>query len=319
MKVNCNDYYYLLFNDKTTFIVIRDLNFDKDKIDIKGNTNLTLVFDFENLSVKLEPEKVFDFINYIKSNNNAIKNIIIKNCLVEKISNFFVNLRLDLDLLYISDELYSMSPNLNILFDNVTAKKLILKKLKINSKSELNKLFEFIYKIGCEELELEDIFVELIIKEDKTYNDLEKYITFENGKFIIINFEKELKIKKLKMTDCPLFGISQDMFKNMSDNKDITIDIDDNSIINPDIITKFKITEGYFDICYDLDSFKLNDDEENENNKEKKIDYLKYYEYIFNIITKDNIKFKKIKFKNFDITKYEYITGENLTFIEEKN
>ena len=92
MKVNCNNYYYLLFNDKTTFIVIRDLNFDKDKIDIKGNTNLTLVFDFESLSVKLEPEKVFDFINYIKSNNNAIKNIIIKNCLVEKFSNFFVNL-----------------------------------------------------------------------------------------------------------------------------------------------------------------------------------------------------------------------------------
>ena len=212
-----------------------------------------------------------------------------------------------------------MSPNLNILFDNVTAKKLILKKIKINSKSELNKFFEFIYKIGCEELELEDIFVELIIKEDKTYNDLENYITFENGKFNIINSEKELKVKKLRMTDCPLFGISQDIFKNFSDDKDITIDIDENSIINPDIITKFKINEGYFEICYDLDSFKLNDDEENENNKEKKIDYLKYYEYIFNIITKDNIKFKKIKFKNFDITKYEYIAGENLTFIEEKN
>ena len=79
------------------------------------------------------------------------------------------------------------------------------------------------------------------------------------------------------MTDCPLFGISQDIFKNFSDDKDITIDIEENSIINPDIITKFKINEGYFEICYDLDSFKLKDDEENENNKEKKIDYLKYY------------------------------------------
>ena len=352
MKINChnNNNYYLLFNDKTTFIVIRDFNFDKDKIDIKGNTNLSLVFDFENLSIKLEPEKVAGFINYIKSNNNAIRNIIIKNCLVtnkdkkkedeeevnekkinekkkikceespspvEKISNFFDNIKLDLDLLYISDELYSMSPNLNILFGNVSAKKLILKKIKINSKSELNKFFEFISKIKCEELDLEDIFIELIIKEDKDYNDLEKYITFENGKFNVINFEKELKVKKLKMIDCPLFDISQDIFKNISD--DIAIDIDENSIINPDIITKLKINEGYFEICYDLDSFKLNDNEENQNNKDKKIDYLKYFEYIFNTITKDNIKFKKIKFKNFDMTKYEYITGENLTFIEEKN
>ena len=117
------------------------------------------------------------------------------------------------------------------------------------------------------------------------------------------------------MTCCPLFGISKDIFKNMSD--DITIDIDENSIFNPDIITKFKINEGSFEICYDLDSFKLNEEEENENNKDKKNDYLKYYEYLFKIITKDNIKFKKVKFKNFDITKYEYITGDkNLTFIE---
>ena len=303
--------YYILTDDTTTYIVIRDLNLKQSDIKIKDYKNLTLVFDFENLTKKLEPKKFRDFIDI----NNKPINIIIKNCLVQNISNFFENLDLELDLLYISDELYCMSPNLQILFENVKVKKLVLKKMKINSKFQLNKFLEFILKIGCEKLYLEDIYIELLIKknkEDKNYNELEQYITFENGSFYIIKNEekKELNIRKLKMKDCPLFAISDDTFKNINNNKEISIDIDENSLLNPNIILKFKVKEGYSDICFDLDSYKINEDENN--------DYIKCIEYIFKIIidNKNNIKFNKIKFKNFDITKYEYITGENLTFIK---
>ena len=306
--------YYILTDDTTTYIIIRDLKLKQSDIKIKDYKNLTLVFDFENLTKKLEPKKLRDFIDI----NNKPKNIIIKNCVVQNISNFFENLDLDLDLLYISDELYCMSPNLQILFENVKVKKFVLKKMKINSKFQLNKFLEFILKIGCEKLYLEDIYIELLIKknkEDKNYNELEQYITFENGAFYIIKNEekKELNIRKLKMKDCPLFAINDDTFKNINNNKEISIDIDENSLLNPNIILKFKVKEGYSDICFDLDSYKINEDENN--------DYIKCIEYIFKIIidNKDNIKFNKIKFKNFDITKYEYITGENLTFIKEKN
>jgi hypothetical protein len=37
------------------------------------------------------------------------------------------------------------------------------------------------------------------------------------------------------------------------------------------------------------------------------------------IVNDNNNEYNKLIFKNFDITKYEYITGENLTYIEEKN
>ena len=306
--------YYILSNNKTTFIIIRDLEFKLSDINLGDYKDITLVFDFENLDRKLEPKEVVNFID----NNNKPTNIIIKNCYVENISKFFENVNLELDLLYISDELYSMSPNLQILFDNVKAKKLILKKIKINSKLQLNNFMEFISKIGCEELYLEDIFIELLIKKndkDKNFNELEQYITFENGKFYIIKTgeKEELNIKKLKMIDCPLFAISDDTFININNNKEISIDIEENSLLNPDIITKFKVYDGYSYICFDLDSYKLSEDKDE--------DYIKYLEYIFNVIidNKENIKFKKINFKNFDKTKYEYITGENLTFIDAKN
>ena len=324
MEGNENNFYYVLFNNKTTFIVIRDFSFEKEKIIIKENPHLTLVFDFENLSKKLDPNKVSVFIKYINSNNNTIKNIIIKNCLVQNFSRFF-DLDLKLDLLYISDELYSMSPNLNILFGNLEIKKLVLKKMKINSKYESNNFFEFIFsKIKCEELELEDIFIELIMqdnKEDEDFKDLDQYITFENGEFYMIknNEPKKLNnLKKLKMIDCPLFSISEETFIDKNNRNDISIDIDGNSLIDPGLVTKFKINEGLSEICFDLDSFKLDMDEDEDEDKKKK-DYINNLKYIFEniILNNENIKYKKIKFKNFDMTKYEYITGENLTFIDE--
>ncbi len=83
-------------------------------------------------------------------------------------------------------------------------------------------------------------------------------------------------------------------------------------MVNPSLITRFEINNEYTNICYDLDSYKLK--------KEK--DYTEYIKDLFdNIINIINNKFafKKLVFKNFDTTKYEYITGENLTFIDEEN
>ena len=305
--------YYELYNKNRAFIVIRDEGFEKRNISIKNKENLVIVFDFEDLSKTLDLEKAAVFIS-----NNRPSELIIKNCLIEKISNFFKDLKLDLKTLYISDELYRMSPNLKVLFENVKSKKLVLKKIKINSRLQLKNFFDFIINTKCEELVLDDIFIELIIKEDENdekYNDLEKFLFFEEGKFFINmnDYEKpkETNLKKVTMIDCPLFAIKKNTFKNIKDYKDISIDIDENSLLNPSIITKFKINKGYSDICFDLDSYKLNEDDEK--------DYLDYIDYIFKLLIDDNYNYHKIKIKNFDITKYEYITGDNLTFIEEKN
>ena len=312
--------HYQFSNNNTQFLVIRDLQFDEnDIIKIEINKTFTLVYDFDNLSKKLDLQTV---ANFIKTKSIKPKNLIIKNCLIDNnnISNFFKDLNLKLSLLYISDELDSISPNLKNLFGNIKTKKLVLKKMKINSKLQLTHFLDFIINTGCEELILEDIFIELIIKKDdndETYNKLDEYFTLDKGIIYkyLKNDKKETSIKNLKMIDCPLFTIKNYTFKNIYDYKDISIDIDENSLLNPSsLITKFKIKKGYCYICFDLDSFKSNDDEEK--------DYLYYLDYIFDIIlnnNKDNYNFKKLKFKNFDITKYEYITGENLTFIDEKN
>lgn len=317
---------YILSNDNTTFLVFRSL----DKNDIIKNINindkkefLTLVFDFEDLNKELKNSLIFGEIikKFSKNDDNNHLNIVIKNCLIdENFNSSLYDTDLILNELYISDELYSMSPNINILFGKFKPKKLILKKFKINSKLQLNTFLDFIFNSGCEELVLEDIFIELLIKKDKddeTFNELESYISCENGKIFINKGDKkdEAKIKKLKMIDCPLFALSEDTFKDLEKYKNISLDIDENSLLNANIITKFKIFGGCSDICFDLDSYKLSE-EENENK-----DYIEYLDMIFNIIidNKDKNNFGKIYFKNFDVTKYEYITGENLTFIDEKN
>ena len=220
-----------------------------------------------------------------------------------------------------------MSPDLNQLFKSFRPKILVLKSIKINSKLQLEYFFNFINNLECEELTLEDFFIELIIikkdNNDETYNDLDEYFYFENGKIIINNYivneeNKEIKkkyktnLKKLKLIDCPLFAITDDTFKDINKYEKIEIDIDENSLLNPSMITRFRINEGLSDFCFDLDSYKLN--------KEEDDDYIKNLEYIINkIIDDNNNDYNKLVFKNFDITKYEYITGENLTYIKEEN
>ena len=309
------------------FYIIQDFSFDfkdiKNLFPAKDSNNqITIIVDINKLSKNLESkykDKIVQILSYLKE-NGLCKNlrIIYKNCLIESGINMYVkNEKLNSNLLYISDELYIISLNLNSLFSSFSVKILILKKIKINSQKQLQEFFSFISNSTCEELILEDIFIELILKNknnDENYNVLNKYFFYENG---VINIKdvntvnNNTNIKKLKMIDCPLFAIKKDTFKNIKDYKDISIDIDENSLVNPSIITKFKIEKGCTDICFDLDSLKLNENDEK--------DYIDYIKYVFNMIIDDNYNYNKIIFKNFDVTKHEYISGENLTFIEEKN
>ena len=323
-----NDYIYFLENDTTNFIVIRHMENDiLEKIEkhpFNKDLKRVLVFDYWNINESLESSEenrrnIIDKINP--------KTIVIKHCSKKDNDNLFFfkdgQSYKYLDELYITDELYSMSPYLSNIFQFLKTKKLFLKKIKINSKNQLNDFFKFIKKTECEELELDDIFIELLIKEEEDDDELKQYFSYEKGKIILINDDKEedlelknLKLKNLKLIDCPLFALPESninplgkFFENNKLKKDVSIDIDENSLLNPGIITKLKIKDGLLDICFDLDSYKINLD------KDK--DYLENLEYIFNIVADNSNKYRKIKFKNIDITKLEYITDNNITKIEE--
>ena len=189
---------------------------------------------------------------------------------------------------------------------------------------------------------LEDIFIELILKKDKNdeeYKDLDIYFSFVDEIITLENIYTS--INSLTLRDCPLFAIEGDIFNSQIENRIKVIDIDENSLINPSIVTKFKIKNQRYEICFDLDSFKLKIEEKGDNNK---YDYIDYLDYIFNIIiefNRDNQKIVedkknwddiedglgdlnrkklyKLIFKNFDTTKFEYIYDDELTFIKEKD
>ena len=347
-NTNKNQHFITIKNNENIFLIIQNISFSyfdikanitelKDEKE-KKNKTFSLILDINNLAKPIKNDDYSNIRNIIRDlmskrvdNIDYKFNIYIKNSLFESFQNInYDKNKLYINKLYISDELYSISPNLKTLFDCIKPKILILKKIKINSKWQLNDFFLFIYNNdNCEELILEDFFIELIIKKekDKSYNELNQYFFYKDGKIYINNLRipkdnnewdgiqpetVATKIKKLKLIDCPLFAIKKETFININNYKDISIDIDENSLLNPNIITKFKINNGYSDFCYDLDSYKLNKDDSK--------DYIKYLDDIFNIIidNKDN-NFEKLKFKNYDVTKYEYITGENLTFIDENN
>ena len=285
------------------------------------------------------------FLDHIKNNQDKTKlSLIIQNCLIEdkEYEPLFKDInKLELNKLVISDELYSFSPYIKPLFDNVKATDLTLKKFKFNSKAQLSEFSDFIINSGCEKLTLDDFFIELIIKKhenDNEYNDLDIYFSFLD-KFIVIK-NVITDIKSLTLRDCPLFAIIGDIFSSDNINANIKkcIDVDQNSLLNPGIITKFKILDGKCDICFDLDSYKLKLEEEDKINN---YDYIDHLYYIFNILntnlSKNNKDYKngdiedsgvndiprnsfhKLIFKNFDMTKLEYITGDDVTYIKEED
>ena len=357
-----NEKYYEITNNKKAKIIFADRNAlakkEPDDKTIINNFNdyeeITFICDFNNLSETLELnilEKIITkFIEKkIKLDCNTQFSLIIQNCLLaekenEEIKPLFKDLpkdNLKFKKLEISDELYSFSPYVKTIFFNFKVEELVLKKFKFNSKSQLNDFCNLIYNTRCKKLTLDDFFIELIIKRnenDDEYNDLDIYFNIaDNG--IILNHTLT-EIKSLTLRDTPLFAIiGGDLFSNKSDN--ITVDVDQNSLLNPSIITKFKIEDGKYDICFDLDSYKIKLEEELGEEEQKKYDYIDFLKYIFNILSPnsekkkqandkkdvsdsgteniDATKFHKLVFKNFDITKYEYITGEDVTYIDEKN
>ena len=329
-----NEQFFMIKNENNLFLIFRNLEISKSildkikEIDIKSNI-VNIIFDIDDLSKKITLDQEDNIHKIIKSFDNENEynynlNIYFKNCLIiqpssdEDESNmlYIEGSKLLINKLYISDELYVMSPYLNLLFQSYFPKELILKKIKINSKLQLTNFFNFIIKNEfCEKLILEDISIELIIKnneKEENYNELNQYFYYSKGKIYIKHLQnKKYNIKNIKLIDCPLFAIDDDTFFEINKYKDISIDIDNNSLLNPDIIAKFNIEEGLLNICYDLDSYKYNI----EVNK----DYFEYVEYIIEIIIKNRNNYRKIKFKNFEMTKLEYIIGENATKLNINN
>ena len=152
--------------NNTTYLIIRDSKFEKiNDNENERLENLTIVFNFEDLSKQLSPNKASEILK-----NFMPKSLKIENTLVEYSNdNFLDNTEIkSFDKLYISDECYSMSPYLKDLFPSIEeVKTLILKKIKINSKKQLNNFLTFINNTKCEILILEDIFIELLIKKDE--------------------------------------------------------------------------------------------------------------------------------------------------------
>ena len=355
--ISCSSFYIETINKDTDQIILifrnpEDINSKKEikAYNIKAFKEIKLIIDFQCLSKELSLDKLKIIINdlytiIIKEKNNIKLSLVIENTLIKTFSKLNDGM-LILNELIIGDELYNISPNLNIIFPEITVNKLTLKKFKINSRLQLSNFCDFIIKTECKELTLEDIFIELIIKKDENdieYNEINNYFKYNKG--IITLNDEYTSIKSLTLRDCPLFVITENMFTIIKELEPKIIDIDENSIINPSIITKFKINKNEFDICFDLDSYKIGKEEDENNEKEE--GYLSYLEYIFNIIIgfsyndkiKENVNeedeedneddenignidreyFYKLKFKNFDMTKYEYITNDYANIIKEEN
>ena len=311
---------------------------------ISDLNEITLIFDYESLSIELDTSELKSFIFSIYNNiSNQKLNLIIKNTYMnpdKELTPISNEKKLILNKLEINDELYSFSPNLNFLFPNIEVNELILKKFKFNSKTQLSDFFQFIINTKCRTLTLDDIFIELIIQKDendKEYKDLDIYISYIDG--IITLDNNYTSIASLTLRDCPLFAIIGNMFTYDDSKGSIiykNIDIDQTSLLNPSIITKFKIKDRKFDITFDLDSYKS---QLEENGDKIEYDYIDYLTYMFNIIISftsknqkiilkededgvgiiDRKRFHRLVFKNFDTTKFEYIMDDDITFIEEKN
>ena len=310
---------------------------------------ITFIFDFTSFSEELELESLDKFLENMNNKIDKTKtklNLIIKNCYInteKEMHQVSKDNILSLNKLEIRDELYMLSTCLNEVFPNIKVNELILRRFKFNSKSQLSKFCEFIRGVECTKLILDDIFIELIIKkndDDEEYKDLDIYFSYIDGIITLENYYTS--ITSLTLRDAPLFAMIGQTFRK-NDNpegfnfKSKDIDIDETSLINPSIITKFKIDNGKFDICFDLDSFKSNLEEEEENKND--YDDIDYLVYIFKIILSfkrnyDKIEIKddedgisgintenihKLTFKNFDMTKFEYIFDDEITYIEKED
>ena len=350
----CSEKYIKIFSkdDECVKLIILSQAILTDISELKINKfnlitfqEITLIIDFPHLAEKLKIKTLYILLGNLNKNiGNKEKtklSLIIKNCYIDgKDKNDLassLNDEIILNKLEIDDELYSISSiNLNSLFPKLKVDELILKRFKFNSKTQLENFYKFIIRVQCTKLTLDDIFVELIIRKDENDSDykyLDKYIALLDEVITLDNCYSD--INSLTLRDCPLFAIIGNIFNDSSLGKNINID--ENSLINPSIITKFKIFEGLYDICFDLDSYKTKLESSGIKADYDSVDYLIF---IFKIIASfhtenekikinkdddegveeiDRKNFHKLTFRNFDITKLGYITNDHLTYIEEKD
>ena len=329
-------------------LIISDYDYVNQK-QLEQFKEITFIFDYTSFSEELDLEKLDIFITNMNNKIDKTKtkiNLIIKNCYINTEGDMHQvskDNNLILNKLEIYDELYMLSTCLQEVFPNIKVTELILRRFKFNSKSQLSRFCEFIRGVECTKLTLDDIFIELIIKkseDDDEYKDLDIYFSYLDG---IITLENVYtNITSLTLRDAPLFAMIGKTFKKVDDPEGFKfspkdIDIDETSLINPSIITKFKINKGKFDICFDLDSFKSNLEEEQEDGND--YDDIDYLVYIFKIILSFKRNHEKIKikddedgiseisrenihrltFKNFDMTKFEYIFDDEITYIEKED
>ena len=162
-----NESYFRIEKEKNIFIIIRKISDDIiEKINIENIENkiFNLIIDIDDLSKKITIEKKRTIVNIYHIFENIKRdnlNIYFKNCLIEKPKNSedkyniltYDDEQLLINKLYISDELYIMSPYLNLIFQNIFPKELCIKNIKINSKLQLTNYFLFIAKnYECEKL-----------------------------------------------------------------------------------------------------------------------------------------------------------------------
>jgi ABC-type uncharacterized transport system substrate-binding protein len=154
-----NESYFRIDKEKDILLIIRKISDDIiEKINIENIENkiFHLIIDIDDLSKKITIEKktnvnIYHTFENIKRDN---LNIYFKNCLIEKPKNSddkyniltYDDEQLLINKLYISDELYIMSPYLNLIFQNTFPKELCIKNIKINSKLQLTNYFLFIAK-----------------------------------------------------------------------------------------------------------------------------------------------------------------------------
>ena len=204
-----NKDFKIINNEKNIFIILQHFNFKLDSKDERlnklkeekknKNKKVTMIVDVNDLSRKIQYDNLHNFIEIISKIKNEVDkntricednniNIIFKNTLINAESSLYEKGEtLFLNMLYISDEMNFLGPKLSILFSAFKPKILILKKIKINSKLQLSNFLSFIIDSKCEDLFLEDIFIELIIKKDEndeSYNMLSQYFSFEDGAII---------------------------------------------------------------------------------------------------------------------------------------
>ena len=171
-NTNKNQHFITIKNNENIFLIIQNISFSyfdikanitelKDEKE-KKNKTFSLILDINNLAKPIKNDDYSNIRNIIRDlmskrvdNIDYKFNIYIKNSLFESFQNInYDKNKLYINKLYISDELYSISPNLNKLFVNI--KGINVKNISLNRFLLFIKVFfyNFCYKYWIKNLDL---------------------------------------------------------------------------------------------------------------------------------------------------------------------